>query len=192
MSELVQKILEIIGSFAGLIFGAEEFKRLKIIFMFFSLIFSLLAIVYFFYLERKYKIGTSILLTNIKNFLEGFIKPENLNQEWKKIKEIFIIDYFLALDKIYRYLQEVINFYEYEGNTLSEKYQKIPNSVFNNKNDFLRALKILELIRNQKENIDINPREALALIRVIEKGLTELLVIDSQAQWAIFLILPES
>jgi hypothetical protein len=191
MIELAQRILEIIGSFAGLIFGTPEFKKLKIILMIISLTFSILALYYFFYLERKYKIGTSILITNIKNFLEAFLKQENFNQEWLKIKDIFLVDHLSALNKVYKYLNEIINLYEYPGNDLFEKYNQFPESVFNNKKDFLKAIKVLEVIKSKKEKLEISREEGLAIIRVIEKGLLELMIIDSQAQWATFLKLPE-
>lgn len=191
MTEIAQKILELIGSFAGLIFGSEEFKKIKILISLISLIISILFISYYIYLEKKYKIGSSILLINIKNFLEAFIKKEYFHQEWEKIKDVFLVDYFIALNKVYNYLQNLINFYDYEGENLIEKYSKFPDSVFENKQNFLKALKVLEIIKNKKENIKISKKESLALIRIIEKGLTELLVIDSQAQWAIFLTLPE-
>ncbi|MCS7183805.1 MAG: hypothetical protein NZ866_00445 [Patescibacteria group bacterium] len=191
MIDIFQRILEIVGSFAGLIYGSEEFKKLRIIISLLVLIFSFLGLFYFFYLEKKYKIGTSIWLTSIKNFLEGFIKPEHLNREWKKIKDIFLLNPNLALKKVYKYLEEVINLYGYEEETLSEKFSKIPNSVFEKKQDFLRALHVLEIINKKESEEKISSREALALIRVIEKGLLELLIIDSQAQWAISLTLPQ-
>lgn len=191
MTEIAQKILELIGSFAGLIFGSEEFKKIKILISLISLIISILFISYYIYLEKKYKIGSSILLINIKNFLEAFIKKEYFDQEWEKIKDVFLVDYFIALNKVYNYLENLINFYNYEGENLIEKYSKFPESVFENKQNFLKALRVLEIIKNKKENIKISKKEALVLIRIIEKGLTELLVIDSQTQWAIFLTLPE-
>jgi len=188
MSEIIQKILEALGSFAGLIVGSEEFKQLKILISFISLLLSILFLGYFIYLEKKYKIGTSIWLTNIKNFLEGFVKPDDFKKEWLKIKEIFLIDHLLALKKTYKFLNEIMIFYDYEGNNLIDKYSQFPESVFKSKNDFLKALNILEII-NQNPTQDISKKEALIIIKTIEKGLLDLLVIDSESQWASSLVL---
>ncbi|GIW65888.1 MAG: hypothetical protein KatS3mg094_407 [Candidatus Parcubacteria bacterium] len=191
MIELFNKFIELIGSFAGLLLGSEEFIELKRIISVISLIISILFLFYYFYLEKKYKLGTSIILTNLKNFLEAFIKKDILNKEWLKIKSVFLIDHYSAIKKVFDYLNQVISLYDYEGENLKEKFSKFPNSIFKNKNDFIKAIHIIEILNKEKNSQSITERESLAIIRVIEKGLIELLIIDPQAQWANSLILPE-
>ncbi|GIW66269.1 MAG: hypothetical protein KatS3mg095_0167 [Candidatus Parcubacteria bacterium] len=191
MIEIINKLLEISGSFVGLLFGTEEFKKLKIVISFISLTFSILILLYYFYLEKKYKIGTSIIITNLKNFLEAFIKKDNFNKNWLKIKDIFILDHKIALKKVLDYLNEIISLYEYEGENLKDKFSKFPESVFQSKSNFIKALSVIEILTKKNENNNISKKEALAIIRIIEKGLMELLIIDSQAQWAVSLVLPE-
>jgi hypothetical protein len=189
---IFDRLIEILGTLSGIVVGSKEFLKLKLLISFFAIFFVIALLLYYIYLERKYKIGTEIILTNIKNFLEAFVlKKEVLSKEWLDIKKVFLLDKKAALIKVYYYLNRIIDFYGYSGNTLEEKFKNFPDSVFENKNDFLKSIKILEILKNKidkKEEIKLNEEEILFIIKVIEKGLVNLLIIDPENQWANFLI----
>jgi hypothetical protein len=189
---IFDRLIEILGTLSGIVVGSKEFLKLKLVISFFAIFFVIALLLYYIYLERKYKIGTEIILTNIKNFLEAFVlKKEVLSKEWLDIKKVFLLDKKAALIKVYYYLNRIIDFYGYSGNTLEEKFKNFPDSVFENKNDFLKSIKILEILKNKidkKEEIKLNEEEILFIIKVIEKGLVNLLIIDPENQWANFLI----
>jgi hypothetical protein len=189
---IFDRLIEILGTLSGIVVGSKEFLKLKLVISFFAIFFVIALLLYYIYLERKYKIGTEIILTNIKNFLEAFVlKKEVLSKEWLDIKKVFLLDKKAALIKVYYYLNRIIDFYGYSGNTLEEKFKNLPDSVFENKNDFLKSIKILEILKNKidkKEEIKLNEEEILFIIKVIEKGLVNLLIIDPENQWANFLI----
>jgi hypothetical protein len=189
---IFDRLIEILGALSGIVVGSKEFLKLKLVISFFAIFFVIALLLYYIYLERKYKIGTEIILTTIKNFLEAFVlKKEVLSKEWLDIKKVFLLDKKAALIKVYYYLNRIIDFYGYSGNTLEEKFKNFPDSVFENKNDFLKSIKILEILKNKidkKEEIKLNEEEILFIIKVIEKGLVNLLIIDPENQWANFLI----
>jgi hypothetical protein len=189
---IFDRLIEILGTLSGIVVGSKEFLKLKLAISFFAIFFVIALLLYYIYLERKYKIGTEIILTTIKNFLEAFVlKKEVLSKEWLDIKKVFLLDKKAALIKVYYYLNRIIDFYGYSGNTLEEKFKNFPDSVFENKNDFLKSVKILEILKNKidkKEEIKLNEEEILFIIKVIEKGLVNLLIIDPENQWANFLI----
>jgi hypothetical protein len=189
---IFDRLIEILGTLSGIVVGSKEFLKLKLVISFFAIFFVIALLLYYIYLERKYKIGTEIILTTIKNFLEAFVlKKEVLSKEWLDIKKVFLLDKKAALIKVYYYLNRIIDFYGYSGNTLEEKFKNFPDSVFENKNDFLKSIKILEILKNKidkKEEIKLNEEEILFIIKVIEKGLVNLLIIDPENQWANFLI----
>jgi hypothetical protein len=189
---IFDRLIEILGTLSGIVVGSKEFLKLKLVISFFAIFFVIALLLYYIYLERKYKIGTEIILTTIKNFLEAFVlKKEVLSKEWLDIKKFFLLDKKAAIIKVYYYLNRIIDFYGYSGNTLEEKFKNFPDSVFENKNDFLKSIKILEILKNKidkKEEIKLNEEEILFIIKVIEKGLVNLLIIDPENQWANFLI----
>jgi hypothetical protein len=189
---IFDRLIEILGTLSGIVVGSKEFLKLKLVISFFAIFFVIALLLYYIYLERKYKIGTEIILTTIKNFLEAFVlKKEVLSKEWLDIKKFFLLDKKAAIIKVYYYLNRIIDFYGYSGNTLEEKFKNFPDSVFENKNDFLKSIKILEILKNKidkKEEIKLNEEEILFIIKVIEKGLVNLSIIDPENQWANFLI----
>jgi len=193
--EIIQTILSLLGGLSGLLFSLPEFRKLKIIISALAILFSLALIGYWIYLERKYRFGIEWWKFLIKYYSEAFIKPEYFDQEWLKIKNIFLSDHFAALLKTYKYLEEVIDLYGYEEPTLIEKFKKIPDQVFPNKERFLKALEALEIIKNKlskNEKIEISEIEALAILKEIETGLQGLFVITQKALWANFLVLPSN
>jgi len=193
--EIIQTILSLLGGLSGLLFSLPEFRKLKIIISAFVILTSIGLIVYWIYLERKYKFGIEWWKFLIKYYSEAFIKPEYFDQEWLKIKNIFLSDHLASLIKAYKYLEEVINLYGYEELTLIEKFKKIPDQVFPNKERFLKALEALEIIKNKlekNEKIEISEMEALAILKEIELSLQGLFVITQKALWANFLVLPSN
>jgi len=189
--QIFDRLIEILGTLSGIIVGSKEFLQLKLVISFVSIFFIITLLVYYVYLERKYKIGIEIILLNIKNFLEAFIlKKGDLSKEWLEIKKIFLLDKKMAVMKVYDYLNKIIDFYGYYGNNLEEKFKNFPDSVFENKKDFLKSVKILEILKNKvykKEELNLSDEEILFIIKVIEKGLVTLLIIDQEDQWANFL-----
>jgi len=98
-----------------------------------------------------------------------------------------------ALNKTYKFLQELIEMYGYEGSNIIEKFKKFPDQILKNKNDFLKALEILVLVDNKqkkKEKIEISEKEVLRVLYEIEKGLKNLLVINQEDLWVEELIPP--
>ena len=216
--EFVQKILTLLGGLSGLLFSLPEFRYLKILISFIAILISLILILYWIYLERKYKYGIEWWKFLIKYFSEAFIKPEYFDEEWLKIKNVFLSDYLNSLIRTYKYLEEVIELYGYEEKSLLEKFKKIPEQVFPNKERFLKALEALGLIYrkllsleskiseiesllNNKDikeklekgsSLEISENEALAILKEIELGLQGLFVITHKALWANFLVLPSN
>ncbi len=193
--EFVQKILTLLGGLSGLLFSLPEFRYLKILISFIAILISLILILYWIYLERKYKYGIEWWKFLIKYFSEAFIKPEYFDEEWLKIKNVFLSDYLNSLIRTYKYLEEVIELYGYEEKSLLEKFKKIPEQVFPNKERFLKALEALILIKEKLEkgsSLEISENEALAILKEIELGLQGLFVITHKALWANFLVLPSN
>lgn len=191
--EIVEKFLRLIASIGGLIFGTPEFKRLKILISFLSIIFSFILIGYWIYLERKYKFGIDEWKRVLKDFNDAFIKEDYYKKQWADIKKIFLVNHLNALNKTYKFLEELIEMYGYEGANIVEKFKNFPNQILKNKNDFLKALEILVLIDNKqkkKEKIEIAEKEALRVLYEIEKGLKNLLVINQEDLWVEELIPP--
>lgn len=192
--EVLQRILEIFSKIAGLLFNIPEFQKLRILISLFSIIFSLLLIFYWIYLERKYKYGSEWWSFLIKYFLEAFIKPEYFKNEWRKIKNLFVTDHISSLLKTYQFLQEVIDLYGYEKGNLKEKFLQIPNQVYNKKERYEMALEALEVIYNKiqkKEEIEITKLDALSILKEIESMLGDLFVISPEDYWANFQVVPE-
>jgi hypothetical protein len=191
--EIVEKFLRLIASIGGLIFGTPEFRRLKIIISFLSIIFSFILIGYWIYLERKYKFGIDEWKRVLKDFNDAFIKEDYYKKQWADVKKIFLANNLNALNKTYKFLQELIEMYGYEGSNIIEKFKKFPDQILKNKNDFLKALEILVLVDNKqkkKEKIEISEKEVLRVLYEIEKGLKNLLVINQEDLWVEELIPP--
>jgi len=193
--EFIQTILSLLGGLSGLLFSLPEFRKLKIIISGLAILFTITLIGYWIYLERKYRYGIEFWKFLIEYYSEAFIKPDYFDQEWLKIKNIFLSDNLASLIKTYKYLEEVINIYGYEGTTLIEKFKRIPDQAFPNKERFLKALEALEIIKNKiekKEKIELSESESLAILKEIELGLQGLFVITQKALWANFLVLPSN
>jgi len=193
--EFIQTILNLIGGLTGLLFSLPEFRKLKIIVSAFAILFSIGLIGYWIYLERKYKFGIELWKFLIKYYFEAFIKPDYFDKGWTKIKNIFLSDYFASLMKVYKYLEEVADLYGYEESSLIEKFNKIPDQIFPNKERFLKALEALEIIKSKlskNEKVEISEIEVLAILKEIELGLQGLFVITHKALWANFLALPSN
>lgn len=193
MSEIIEKFLKVIASLGGVIFGTPEFKKIKIILSFFSIIISILLIWYWIYLERKYKYGLWEWKRVYKDFTEAFIKSDYFRKKWVDIKKVYLSNYMKSLENAYLFLSELIDFYGYEGDNIIEKYQKFPNQILKNKDDFLKALEILVLIyekNKKKQKIEISQKETIKVLYVIEKGLRNLLVINQGDLWVEELIPP--
>jgi hypothetical protein len=191
--EVVEKFLRLIASIGGLIFGTPEFRRLKIIISFLSIIFSFILIGYWIYLERKYRFGIDEWKRVLKDFNDAFIKEDYYKKQWADVKKIFLANSLNALNKTYKFLQELIEMYGYEGSNIIEKFKKFPDQILKNKNDFLKALEILVLVDNKqkkKEKIEISEKEVLRVLYEIEKGLKNLLVINQEDLWVEELIPP--
>ena len=191
--EIIEKFLRLIASIGGLIFGTPEFRRLKIIISFLSIIFSFILIGYWIYLERKYRFGIDEWKRVLKDFNDAFIKEDYYKKQWADVKKIFLANSLNALNKTYKFLQELIEMYGYEGSNIIEKFKKFPDQILKNKNDFLKALEILVLDDNKqkkKEKIEISEKEVLRVLYEIENGLKNLLVINQEDLWVEELIPP--
>lgn len=192
--EVLQRLLEIFSKIAGLLFNIPEFQKIRIIVSILGLLLSASLIGYWIYLERKYKYGAELWTFLIKYFLDAFIKPEYFKNEWKKIRNIFLADHFLALKETYRLLEEVIDLYGYEEGSLKEKFLSIPNQVYTDKERYAKALEVLEIIMKKikkDEKIEINQREVLAVLKEIESLLKNLMVISPEDLWASFQVVQE-
>jgi len=191
--EIIEKFLRLIASIGGLIFGTPEFRRLKIIISFLSIILSFILIGYWIYLERKYRFGIDEWKRVLKDFNDAFIKEDYYKKQWADVKKIFLANSLNALNKTYKFLQELIEMYGYEGSNIIEKFKKFPDQILKNKNDFLKALEILVLVDNKqkkKEKIEISEKEVLRVLYEIENGLKNLLVINQEDLWVEELIPP--
>ncbi len=187
--EVLQRLLEVFSKIAGLLFNIPEFQKIRIIVSLLGLLFSLSLIGYWIYLERKYRYGIEWWSFLIKYFLEAFIKPDYFKNEWKKIRDIFLSDHLLALKETYRFLEEVIDLYGYESGTLKERFLKIPNQIYTDKERYSKALEALDLIIKKIKNgekIEISQKEALAILKEIESMLKNLMVISPEDLWASF------
>ncbi|MGC8981626.1 MAG: hypothetical protein ACP5JU_01610 [Minisyncoccia bacterium] len=191
--EIIEKFLRVIAGIGGLIFGTPEFKKLKIIISFLSIIFSLLLIWYWIYLERKYKFGIDEWKRVLRDFSDAFLKEDHFKKQWADIKKIFLVNHLKAINRTYKFLQELIDFYGYKGDNIIEKFKNFPDQILKNKSDFLKAVEILVLIDNKqkkKEGVEISKDEALRVLYEIEKGLKNLLVINHEDLWVEELIPP--
>lgn len=184
---LFDRLLEVVTSFGGLIFGLPGYKLFKLIFSILGLFFSLALIGYWLYLESKFKWGRWWwkLLFNI--WAEAKVKPKIFQKEWKKLENVFKKDKIASLIRAEEILQAVLNLYFFkEKELLKDRLEKTSKITIPNIERLKMANSAIELIKTNRDkgkNIDVSETEILSILKEFEQALLGMLVITEEDLW---------
>ncbi|MEK7673975.1 MAG: hypothetical protein AAB371_02155 [Patescibacteria group bacterium] len=183
---LIDRVFELIDAVAGLLFGTNEFKFVKLILVFFGLIVSLAFVGYWFFMESKYKWGRWWwgFLFNI--WAEARIKPEVFQKEWKKLQSVYERDKTESLYKSEEILNALLDLYFYEEAPLTDRLEKTSKITIPNIERLKMANNAIELIKTRQKNgekIEISEKEANSILKEFELSLLQMFIIVEEDCW---------
>ncbi|GBD34827.1 hypothetical protein HRbin35_00578 [bacterium HR35] len=159
-------------------FFLDNFSTIKAIIFFASLIYSLNLLLFWLYLEIKNQdeIGFWIGLFEIIKYYRR-VKDKKLNYE--EVKKVYLENHFNGLIALKKFFLEVIEIFGFQGKDVEEKIKNIPNEDLPNKEDVLKAIKIISLLEKQPRS-DLKEEEIELIYSTLEKALYYLNVIEKE------------
>jgi len=154
---------------------------LKAIGLFFSLLITILMILYWLRIEKETKDEIGYWQTLIKN-IKDFYFLQKPNKNFKEIKKIFYQNHAQGLIELNKFFDFVLGVFGYDG-TLEEKLNKVSTEILPNLEEIKKAYQIVRLIQEKLKNnqtLNLTDDEYLLIFHEYEKALLNLNILTTE------------
>jgi len=159
-------------------FFLNNLPTIKSIIFFISFIYSLNLFIFWLYLEIKNKDEIGFWL-GLGDIIKYYRKIKNKKLNYEEVKKTYLENHFLGLIALKNFFTEIIEIFGYQGNNLEERIKNISDEDLPNKEDVLKAIKIINLLEKRQEN-DLSEEEIELIFSTLEKALYYLNVIEKE------------